>query len=445
MLQNRFLALFFTLFSIQIQAQEEVTYYKDIVPIFNENCLPCHRSNGYGPFSLDNYDDVAKRAQFVGYVTQQRIMPPWKANPEYTHFVDEKILTEAQIKTIQDWIHQGMPKGKKKQAPEPPNFDANSRISGNPDLILKMKEPFLIEGKNEHIFIAYAIPYELEHDTFVKAIEFVPGNRQLVHHNSYQIFAVHPDVDLSQIKDYFVFSTDSVDAIDDEHDFSFFNMYGPQGEKPKEVFHNGWLPGASPQIYPKGTGFYLPKKGVLLMRNFHYSPTPIDEYDQSEFHLYFSDKPVERTIRFAAFKPTGIDYSEDHIIKAETRDTFEMNIRLGGAVSVLFINPHMHYLGKTFLSFAITPQQDTIPLIDIPDWDFNWQEFYKFKKPVILPKGTIVYAKATFDNTMDNKQNPFFPPQDVYFERGSMTETEEMLRLVFLYLPYRKGDENLKL
>lgn len=424
---------------------QKVTYYKDIAPIFQENCLPCHYDNGYGPFSLASYEDVAKRAQFVGYVTDQRIMPPWKADPHYRSFAGEKQLSQTEIDLIQQWIKAGAPKGRKKHAPPHVSFSSGSQLKAKPDLVLSMEHAVPLPGNNEHLFICYAIPYELEQDTFVKAIEFVPENRQLVHHNSYQILAVHPSVDLSQIPEYFVFSEDSINAIDDDHDYAFFNLNGSQGEKPVEVFHNGWLPGVSPQVYPKETGFFLPKKGVLLMRNLHYSPTPIDTSDQSRFHLHFADGPIKRRVQFAAFKPTGVDYSKEHVITANTRDTFEMNIRLGGAVSLLHINPHMHYLGESFEVYAIPPKGDTIPLVYIPDWDFNWQEFYRFKQMLHLPSGTIVYARATFDNTTENPDNPFFPPRDIYFERGSMTETEEMMRLVFLYLPYRPGDEMISL
>ena len=434
------LLLFF--FTHTLTAQR-VTYYEDIAPIFNEKCLSCHRTGGYGPFPLDTYEDVAKRAQFVGYVTQQRIMPPWKADTEYRSFAHEKYLSDAEIGTIQEWIAQGTKKGKEKHAPTKPDFEAASRLLGEPDLVLSMKNAFHIPGNNEHTFIAYAIPYELPADTFVKAIEFVPGNRQLVHHNSYQFMAIHPDIPIESIPEYFVFDEDSVNAIDDVHDYGFFNLYGPNDEAPVEVFHNGWLPGASPQTYPKRTGFFLPKKGILLIRNLHYSPTPVPESDLSKFYLFFADEPIKRKVSFAAFKPTGIDYSQEHIINANTLDTFEMNIRLGADVSVLYINPHMHELGSTFISYAITPGKDTIPLIHIPHWDFNWQEFYQYKQPLYLPKGSVVYARGTFDNTAANPNNPFFPPRDIYFERGSMTETEEMLRLVFIFLPYRKGDENL--
>ena len=429
------------------QAQEDnvPTFYKDIAPIVWNNCTPCHHKGGSAPFELENYKDVSKRAAFVQFITEQDIMPPWKANPHYRSFAGEKTLTPEEKKTIQKWVAANTPKGKKKNAPQQPTFTAGTQIKQKPDMVLSMKNPIPIEGVNEHKFISYAIPYELEHDTFVKAIEYVPGNRKLLHHCSYQVMGVDESVSFENMPEYYVFSEDSINGISDDFDFEFYHLLGENGEKPYEVFHNGWLPGASPLAYPEGIGFYLPKKGVLLIRNLHYSPSPIDEEDLSKFHLYFTEEPIKRVVRFAAFRPTGVDLSRDLVIKAGTRDTFEMNIRINGNVSVLNVNPHMHEIGDYFIAYAITPRKDTIPLVEIPKWDFNWQEFYRFKNPLSIPSGSIIHAEATYDNTASNLSNPFSPPRDIYFERGSMTETEEMMRLTFLYLPYHRGDENIDL
>src|SRR5690606_11274406 len=99
-------------------------------------------------------------------------------------------------------------------------------------------------------------------------------------------------------------------------------------------------------------------------------------------------------------------------------------------------------LGRSFKVYAVTPGGDTVPLVRIPDWDFNWQEFYRFRRLIHLPKGSLLRAEAVFDNTRDNPFNPFHPPRDVHFERG-MAGTDEMMRLVILYVPWREGDEEI--
>lgn len=369
-------------------------------------------------------------------------MPPWHADPYYRSFADERLMSKEEIQTIKNWVDSGMPKGKKKDLPELPKFTTGSQVLGrHPDLSLKMTEPFLIKGDNKEYYICYKIPYEIERDTFVDIIEFIPGNKKVVHHSSYQILAVEDEIDVFTKPYYYVYQ-DS-DRVNDEHEYNYFELVSEEGIYPKETYHSGWLPGVSPQEYPEGMGFVLPKKGVILIRTLHYSPTPIDEYDQSYFNIFFAEKPIERTIQFAAFKPQNV--KSGFFIPADSIYTHSFFVRIGSNVSVLNINPHMHKLGKSFRSFAIVPEGDTIPLVDIPNWDFNWQDFYRFKSVLKIPKGSILHVIATYDNTSENSENPFFPPQNIFFESGSMENTEEMMRLSFLYLPYQLGDEKISL
>lgn len=432
----------FIFFSGNVLSGQTFTFTNDVAPIIYENCLSCHRENGYAPFSLETYDDIKKRGDFIKYVVETKYMPPWKADVHYKQFAEQRILSESEINTIKKWVESGMPEGKKKFRPDKPLFYNASQIAGrNPDLVLKMNEPFKIEGDNEEKYICYKIPYEIERDTFVDIIEFVPGNKNVVHHASYQVLGVEEDVNPWDSPEYYVYQ-DS-DRVNDAHEYTYFNLVSAKGEFPKETYHGGWLPGVSPQVYPEGMGFVLPKKGVLMIRTLHYSPSPIDEFDQSFFNLFYADQPIKRTIQFAAFKPQNV--KSGTVIPADSIFTHSFFVRINSDVSMLNINPHMHKLGKSFKSFAIDPNGDTIALVNIPDWDFNWQDFYRFKNILKIPKGSVLHAIAEFDNTRDNPENPFFPPKDIYFESGSMEDTEEMMRLSFLYLRYIQGDENISL
>jgi hypothetical protein len=189
----------------------------------------------------------------------------------------------------------------------------------------------------------------------------------------------------------------------------------------------------------------LPKKGVLLIRNFHYSPTPIPQKDLSKFYVFFAAKAPERNIGFAAFKPKNPAPNGKWYIKAnDSNFVAHINVKFHNDVSLLNINPHMHRLGKYFIAYAVTPTNDTIRLIEIQQWDFNWQEFYRFKNMVKIPAGSVLHAEAIYDNSARNPENPYNPPQDVLFEWG-MNDDSEMMRLVLLYLAYQNGDENIKL
>jgi hypothetical protein len=419
----------------------QTTYYKDIYPIILKNCVNCHRSDGYGPFSLTTYDDIQKRSQFIKHVITNRIMPPWNADNHYRDFANNRSLSDEQIKKIINWIDSGSVEGVKPKIKENITYGESSQLPLKVDLKLRMKEPFTVKGINQNTYICYKIPYEIKNDTFASAIEFVAGNKSIVHHASYQILEVADDVDITSGPTHFVFDADTLNRVTDDHDFRFFNLIGKDGKMPVETYHGGWLPGTTAQVYQNGIGIRIPKKGVLLIRNFHYSPTPIETTDLSGFNIFFTRSKISRTLGFASFKPQNPTKDGKWFIKAnDSNFVAHINVKFYNDVSLLNINPHMHRLGKTFLSYVITPTKDTIQLIKIPNWDHNWQEFYRFKKMIKIPKGSVLHAEAKYDNSEKNLDNPYTPPKDIMFEWG-MNEDSEMMRLVLLYLPYQMGDE----
>ena len=419
--------------------------YSEVKSIIDKKCVSCHRQDGYAPFSLEQYADIKKRSEFIRYVVSTGYMPPWKANNHYRDFANSKALTSTEKNKILQWIDSGCTKGNERIKPTVFKYQGGSQVNRKPDLVLSMKDTFIVPPNNQNVYICYKIPFELKHDTFASAIEFIAGNKSVVHHASYQIIAVEDDVDVFSGPNYFVYDADTLNRVKDDHDFRYFNLIGQSGEMPVEMYHNGWLPGTSVQQYPKGIGFMLPKKGVLLIRNFHYSPTPIPQKDLSKFYVFFAAKAPERNIGFAAFKPKNPAPDGKWYIKAnDSNFVAHINVKFHNDVSLLNINPHMHRLGKYFIAYAVTPTNDTIRLIEIQQWDFNWQEFYRFKNMVKIPAGSVLHAEAIYDNSARNPENPYNPPQDVLFEWG-MNDDSEMMRLVLLYLAYQNGDENIKL
>lgn len=431
------------LFAGQLFAQQ--ISYQQVKPIIDQKCVSCHRTDGYAPFPLERYIDVKKRSEFIRYVVGTGYMPPWKANNHYRSFANDKSLTMDEKRKLIEWIDSGCVEGKPALNHFGNNYSNGSQLNRKPDLVLRMNAPFEVPAINQNVYICYKIPFELPNDTFVSAIEFVPGNKSVVHHASYQILAVEDDVDLSEGPSYFRYDADTLNRVKDDHDYRYFNLVGKSGAMPIELYHNGWLPGTTAQQYPKGIGFHLPKKGVLLIRNFHYSPTAIPQKDLSKFYLFFSEVPPDRKIGFAAFKPKNPTADGKWYIKAnDSNFTAHINVKFHNDVSLLNINPHMHRLGKYFVAYAVTGTNDTIKLIEIPNWDFNWQEFYRFKNMVKIPSGSTLHAEAVYDNSARNAENPYSPAQDVLFEWG-MNDDSEMMRLVLLYLPYQPGDETIRL
>ncbi len=426
-------------------AQQKELNYAKLKPIIEKKCVSCHRENGYAPFGLENYNEIVKRKDFIKYVITNDYMPPWRANNNYRHFANSKALSKEEKSLILQWLNEGARIGPEKPTSNKKWYNEGSQVNQKPDLILSMKAPFTVPAINQNVYICYKIPFELKHDTFIKAIEFVPGNKSVVHHASYQIIEVADDVDVFSGPDFFQYDADTLNRVKDDHDYKYFNLIGKNGKMPKEVYHNGWLPGTSVQTYPSGIGFKMPKKGVLLIRNFHYSPTPIEQQDLSKFYIFFSSKPAIRNIGFAAFKPNNPTKDGKWYIKAnDSNFAAHINVKFHNDVSLLNINPHMHKLGKYFKAYAVTSKNDTIPLVEIPKWDFNWQEFYRFEKMIKIPAGSVLHAEALYDNSAKNAANPYSPPKDVLFEWG-MNDDSEMMRLVLLFLPYEMGDEKIAL
>ena len=137
------------------------------------------------------------------------------------------------------------------------------------------------------------------------------------------------------------------------------------------------------------------------------------------------------------------------IIPANEITTHTTFLKIPQDISILTINPHMHLLGKSFKAYAITPNQDTIRLISIPKWDFRWQYFYTFPKMLKIPAQSVIYVKATFDNTTHNYNNPNNPPKEIRerLDNGGagMRTTDEMLQFIITWLPYQVGDEKVSL
>src|SRR5271168_2754026 len=100
----------------------------DVAPILYKNCSGCHRPGEVAPFSLLTYDDAAKRAKQIAAVTSARFMPPWKAEPGYGHFLNERRLTDGQLATLRDWAGAGAPEGDAAQKPVPPKFSDGWQI-----------------------------------------------------------------------------------------------------------------------------------------------------------------------------------------------------------------------------------------------------------------------------------------------------------------------------
>lgn len=419
---------------------QEVTYHQHIAPIIQVKCVTCHRPGESAPFNLLTYEDVSKKGSFIKKVVQSGFMPPWKADNSYVHFANDRSLTQEQINLIAKWVDDKMPEGKdpgkKAKTISSPAIEGTS-FNRKPDLVLQSDKGYTVKGDNVERFIIFKIPFELKDSASVEAIEFISNNKKLVHHANYAVHAV-PDESID------IKSTDGQINLTDD-DRRKFDQYQPY--RKTITYYGGWIPGTTYEYYPKEFGWVMPKRGVILL-TVHYAPSAVEAESITGVNLFFKKEKVTRPVKIVSFGSGGI--GEDQIKPAfyiEPNYVKKFSLKLmnpGEDQSVLYVWPHMHLIGKQYKAYAVAPGGDTIRLVNIPDWDFRWQEIYRFKKPVRIPRGSVIHVEGTYDNTANNPFNPFNPPQFI-LSQGDMKTTDEMMTLMMAFLPYREGDENISL
>ncbi len=425
---------------------ETVTFTEHIAPILYNNCTVCHRPGGGAHFELITYEEAKKYTHSIGYVTKERLMPPWPADPHYTEFKGQRILTETEIKMLAKWATDGSLEGPKNKMPKLPTYPTGS-LAGEPDMRIAVA-PYHLPANSSDKFLLVKVPYELPADTFASLVEFVPGNSNVVHHVNGDFVKYVFDKKKTVFGGLY-----AVDMVEDTatlvKGFQKLDLPNDDGSYPvlqKSVVN--YLPGAVGQKYPAGIGgYYLPRKGAFLLNDIHYGFTNKSEvWDSSHINIFFSKVPPNRPVQEFQLGTLGAAPVEpDLVIQPNTVKQVSSHLKVAKDISILTINPHMHLLGVSFKAYAIKPEGDTIRLISIPRWDFNWQYFYTFRKMVKVPAGSTIVAEGVYDNTPHNANNPFSPPQLVTDQNGSMKATDEMFQFIVTYLPYQAGDENFSL
>lgn len=389
-----------------------VTFNTDIAPIIFTNCAACHHPGGSGPFSLLGYQDVKKRAKQIALVTESRYMPPWLPEPGYGQFAGARRLSDEQIRVIQQWVAGGMPEGSPADLPSLPEFKEGWQL-GEPDLIVKMPQPYSLPAGGTDVFRNFVIPIPVPKTRYVRAIEILPGNKKLVHHANILI-------DRTQ-------ASRRRDEQDPGVGFSGMDVAIESERFDPDSHFLFWKPGTVPWAEPEGLAWRL-DRGTDLVLNMHLQPSGKPEVIQAAVGLYYSDQPPTRYPMLLQLERDGaIDIppgKKDFVIT----DDFTLPVD----VDVLGVYPHAHYLGKELEGFVKLPDGTKQWLIRIRNWDINWQAVYRYEKPIFLPKGSVISMRYSYDNSADNPRNPSRPPKRVVAGNKS---TDEMGHLWIQVLP----------
>ena len=439
----------------ELDQVEHPNFSQHIAPIVLNHCVRCHRSGGGAPFELTSFAKVKNKAKTIAKVTSLRIMPPWPADPNYSHFVDENFLSQSQINLIQRWVKDGCPEGasSEKLFENIPHYQSNL---GKPDLVLSLDTVLLSAGDLDRFFYS-KVTYNQPHPKYIRAIEFVPGQPKLLHHfNGHLINYEGQSPKNIQINPFKIEITPRNANVNPretkavlDYQRSLLNDDGSIPDRIHSVVN--YLPGVKGIMYPDGIGTIpVTEKFTIVGNDVHYGPSSKTVIDASKINIFFTNTPPKRGTGELMLGTNGVSPIEPPLVIPPNKITKHVTkLTIGEDISVLTINPHLHLLGKSFLAYAVKPNGDTVKLISIPKWNFRWQFFYTFKKMVQIPRGSTIFAVAEFDNTEGNPNNPNRPPQQVAerleFGGSSMRASDEMFQFIITYVGYQPGDENIVL
>jgi mono/diheme cytochrome c family protein len=397
-----------------------VTFASQIAPIVYSQCAGCHHPGEAAPFSLTSYEEVKKRGQLIASVTKSHYMPPWHAAPGFGEFAGERRLTDQQIALIDQWVKEGMPEGDASKTPPLPHFVDGWHL-GKPDLVVTMPKGFALPASGPDIYRNFVVPLNLTEDKWVRAIEFHPGTRSVVHHT---LFSYDASGALRKR-----------DGADGKPGFS--GMDGGRSTNGGSL--GGWAVGATPVPLAEGLAYPLPKGSDLILQE-HFHLTGKAETEQSTVGIYFADKAPERRLMAIQVPPIFALGSHLDIPPGEKAYTIHDSFEVPVDVKAWGIGAHAHYLGKDMKAVATRPDGTKVPLLWIPDWDFAWQDRYPYKEPFVLPRGTRIDVTLVYDNSPDNPHQPSNPPKRVWWGEGSL---DEMGSITLQVTAVRKADERV--
>lgn len=383
-------------------AQLTPTFNKEVVRILQNNCQTCHHPGDIAPMSLVTYQETKPYAQAIRAQTQARQMPPWKPAQGCGDFQDARVLTADEIATLAAWADAGAPEGNAADLPAPKNFGDGWTL-GAPDLVLTPDEEYT-PPTDRDLYRCFTIPTALRGDRYVSAIDIKPGNRRIVHHVIVYLDPTGKSVEL--------------DAKDPGPGYTCF---GGPGFDSNNIL-GGWAPGTRGFLAGDGNGIRLPKDSRVVIQ-VHYHPTGAVEKDLTQIGIYFANQPVQKEVQYLPLANTKFT-----IPAGEKRYQVTASYPVPLNARIVSITPHMHLLGREMKVEVTRPGQAPECMINVPDWNFQWQGSYLYKQPVAVPTGATLKVTAYYDNSAGNPLNPNTPPKPVSW--GEAT-TDEMCVVFF--------------
>jgi hypothetical protein len=369
------------------QTQATPTFYKEVLPILQNNCQTCHRPGEVAPMSLISYEDARPWARAIKTKTTAKQMPPWFADPDYGLFANERKLTAREIDTLAAWADAGAPAGNAKDAPAPKHFESGWNIK--PDVIVEMPKAFELPATGTINYKYIVVNTNFKEDMWVVAAEMRPGNPKVLHHGKVWVRPAG--------------STWMKDAVPGEayENETQRDVIGKNSPEEGNDILGKFNPGLGAQRFDQeGAAKFVPK-GSDLVYEMHYTATGKPESDVSKLGLVLASADPKKRYYFHA-GPTAQNLA---IPPADGNAEVVSEVTLDAPGRLVYAQPHMHLRGKDFEMRAVFPGGESKTLLK-GRFDFEWQMGYQYAEPVALPKGTKLRFVTHFDNSPANRFNP---------------------------------------
>lgn len=377
-----------------------VSYANDVAPILEQRCVTCHQEGGIAPFAMSSHQMVQGWSPMIRETLITKRMPPGQIDAEYTNdFHGVNHITVEETQKLVHWIDSGA----KNEGNTDPLAELQTEVvkwgHGEPDMIVDIP-PQTIPASGTVEYRNLVLPLDLPEDKWVKAVEFVAGDTTVLHHII--AWAQAPD--------------------------NGSGRGGAFGILNQGIGLGAYAPGNAINTYPEGAGFPL-EQGSGLILQMHYTTSGKETVDASQIGIHFWDEEPERPILGGSAADLEIDiapFEANHEMVATKKFRKDSYLTMVG--------PHMHYRGYDANFKLVYPDGSEEEVLNVPNYQFNWQKTYDFKEPKYMPAGTEMVFRATFDNS---DMNPFNPDPSAEISWGEQTWQE----MFFGFFRYVEADE----
>jgi hypothetical protein len=375
------LASFATSAALAAPAAPVPTFSKDVAPILYKNCASCHRPGEIAPMSLLTYEDARPWAASIREKITEGAMPPWHATQPVGTFSNDRRLSAQDKETLVRWAAGGAPKGDAKDMPLPPKFPAGWEI-GTPDAVISMPDAYEVPASGTIDYQMFTMPTNFTSDKWVQAIEVRPGARSVVHH-------------------ILVFCREPGEPRPQAYKSTIPKLPERNGKRTESVsLIASTAPGTNALTFPPGQAMLI-RAGSQVVFQIHYTANGTATKDRSSLGMIFAKHAPEQEMRNAAFSNPMLKLQP-----GADNEEVDSEIEFTADSHIWALLPHTHLRGKTWEYRLTYPDGRSEVVLSVPKYDFNWQTYYVFAKPLAVPKGARLLGIAHYDNSAANKSNP---------------------------------------